>query len=155
VIARHTVARPQRLVLRPLRDGERDVLSAALAKSGLPVDDLDAPGHLFWRFETKDDIPAGFGGLEIHGDDALLRSVVTLPPVREGGIGSAIVATLEIEAQRRGARAIWLLTTSAAGFFRRLGYAACDRAVVPAAIRGTREFSALCPASADVLMKRI
>jgi N-acetylglutamate synthase-like GNAT family acetyltransferase len=155
VISRHTVARPQRLALRPLRGGERDVLAAALTKAGLPVDDLDAPGHLFWRFETKDDIPAGFGGLEIHGDDALLRSVVTLPPVREGGIGSAIVATLEVEAQRRGARAIWLLTTSAAGFFRRLGYAACDRAVVPAAIRATREFSALCPASADVLMKRI
>jgi N-acetylglutamate synthase-like GNAT family acetyltransferase len=154
MIARHALALPPRLVARALRAGEHGVLAAALTKSGLPVDDLEAAGHLFWRFETKDDIPLGFGGLEIYGDDALLRSVVTLPPVREGGIGSAIVAALEAEAQLRGARTIWLLTTSAGGFFKRLGYVVCDRAVVPDAIRATREFSDLCPATADVLVKR-
>lgn len=154
MIARHALARPPQLVARPLRAGERGVLGAALTKAGLPVDDLEAAGRLFWRFETRDDIPVGFGGLEPYGDDALLRSLVTLPPVREGGVGSAIVAMLEAEAQLRGARAVWLLTTSAGGFFKRLGYAVCDRAVVPDAIRATREFSNLCPATADVLVKR-
>jgi hypothetical protein len=37
----------------------------------------------------------------------------------------------------------------------RLGYAKCDRAVVPQKIRETPQFAALCPASADVLVKRL
>ena len=80
---------------------------------------------------------------------------MTLPPVRLRGIGGAIVAALEFEAQLLGCRAFWLLTTSAAGFFDRLGYAKCDRAVVPDAIRSSEQFAALCPASADVLVKRL
>jgi len=155
VRARRVLSPLPRLVATPLRSGERGVLAAALTKAGLPIDDLEAPGHLFWRFEAEDDIPVGFAGLEVYGDDALLRSLVTLPPVRESGIGAAIVGMLETEARLRGVQAMWLLTTSAAGFFQRLGYAACDRAVVPEAIRATCQFSALCPASADVLVKRL
>jgi amino-acid N-acetyltransferase len=144
-----------KLVARPLHSGERGALSAALAKAGLPTTDLEAPGRLFWRFETEDAVPVGFGGLEVHGADALLRSLVTLPPVRRRGIGAAIVAALEFEAQLHGCRSLWLLTGSAAGFFARLGYAKCERAAVPEAIRATAEFAALCPADADVLVKRL
>jgi amino-acid N-acetyltransferase len=143
-----------KLVVRPLRDGERGALAAALAKAKLPTDDIDAPGRLFWRFETTDEVLVGFGGLEPHGADALLRSLVTLPPVRGRGIGSAIVTALEFEARLIGCRNLWVITTTAADFFDRLGYARCERGVVPPAIRETAEFSTLCPASADVLMKR-
>jgi hypothetical protein len=44
---------------------------------------------------------------------------------------------------------------AASGFFTRLGYAKCDRAVVPQPIRDTAQFAVLCPASADVLVKRL
>ncbi len=100
-------------------------------------------------------MPVGFGGLEIHGEDALLRSLVILPPLRSRGLGAAVVAQLENEAALHGCRAVWLLTEAASGFFDRLGYAKCDRAVVPPKIRETREFAALCPAGADVLVKRL
>ena len=149
------VRKAPKLVPHPLRAGERQVLAAALTKSKLPVDDLEAPGHFFWRFETVDEVPVGFGGLEVYGTDALLRSLVTLPPVRNRGVGSAIVAALEFEAGLLGCRSIWLLTTSAAEFFGRLGYAKCDRAVVPETIMETQEFVSLCPTTADVLVKRI
>jgi len=148
-------SKPPRLFARPLKLGERGALSKALAKASLPVEDLDAPGPLFWRFETTDSMPVGFGGLEIHGEDALLRSLVILPPLRSRGLGAAVVAQLENEAALHGCRAVWLLTEAASGFFDRLGYAKCDRAVVPPKIRETREFAALCPASADVLVKRL
>jgi len=149
------VGQAPKLVPHPLRAGERQVLAAALTKSNLPVDDLEAPGHLFWRFETVNEMPVGFGGLEVYGTDALLRSLVTLPPVRNRGIGRAMVAALEFEAGLRGCRSVWLLTTSAAEFFTRLGYARCERAVVPEPIQKTEEFASLCPASAEVLVKRI
>jgi N-acetylglutamate synthase-like GNAT family acetyltransferase len=144
-----------KLMAHPLRAGERAALAAALAKAKLPTEDIEAPGRLFWRFETRDEVPVGFGGLEIHGEDALLRSLVTLPPVRSRGVGTAMVAALEFEARLRGCRGLWLITTSAAAFFARLGYARCERVAVPPAIRETAELAVLCPASADVLMKRL
>ena len=148
-------SRPPRLFAHPLKLGERGALSKALVRARLPVDDVEAPGPLFWRFETADSMPVGFGGLEIHGEDALLRSLLILPPLRSRGLGAALVAQLEIEAALHGCRAVWLLTEAASGFFDRLGYAKCDRAVVPEKIRETPQFAALCPASADVLVKRL
>lgn len=144
-----------KLVAKPLRAGERDALALALVKAGLPADDVDAPGRLFFRFETVNQLLAGYGGLEVLGDIALLRSVVTLPPLRRRGIGRAIVLGLETEAALRRCDAVYLLTTDAQEFFGKLGYRKCARAGVPAAIRGTTQFATLCPATADVLVKRI
>jgi len=136
----------------PLAPFERDGLRAALTRAKLPTDDIAAPGRLFWRFE-REDMLVGFGGLEIHGRDALLRSVVTLPPLRRRGIGAAIVAALETEALFAGSRTAWLLTTTAAPFFASLGYSVCDRANVPTTIQESQEFASLCPASATVMTK--
>src|SRR5438132_2386763 len=94
---------PVRLQMQPLAAFERDGLRAALIKAGLPVDNLGEPHVQCWRFETYNDVPVGFGALEIHGADALLRSVVTIPPVRRIGMGRAIVAALEAEARCRNA----------------------------------------------------
>ena len=147
--------RTPKLITCPLLIGERSVLAAALKTSKLPIEDIEAPGRLFFRFETVEGLPVGFGGLELHASEALMRSVVVLPPVRRQGIGAAIVASLELETQLHGCRNLWLITTSAAEFFDRLGYVRCDRAAVPSAISTTTEFAALCPASADVLVKHL
>lgn len=145
--------RTPKLITCPLLIRERSALAAALETSKLPIEDIEAPGRLFWRFETVEGVPVGFGGLELHASEALLRSVVVLPPVRRQGIGAAIVAALELEARLHGCRNLWLITTSAAEFFDLLGYVRCDRAAVPSAIRATAEFATLCPANAEVLVK--
>jgi N-acetylglutamate synthase-like GNAT family acetyltransferase len=144
-----------KLTAHPLRAGELGALLAVLARAQLPTADIEAPGRLFWRFETQDEVPVGFGGLELHGEDALLRSLVTLPPVRGRGIGTAMVAALEFEARLHGCANLWLITTDAADFFAQLGYARCERTVAPPAIRETAQFATLCPESADVLMKKL
>lgn len=148
-------AKPPRLFAFPLKLGERGALSRALAKAKLPIDDIESPTLLFWRFETTDSIPVGFGGLEIYGEDALMRSIVILPPLRSRGLGTAVVGQLETEAAVLKCRAVWLLTDGASEFFDRLGYAKCDRAVVPQAIRESRQFAQLCPETAEVLVKRL
>jgi N-acetylglutamate synthase-like GNAT family acetyltransferase len=145
----------RRLLATPLAAWERDGLKAALVRAGLPADDVGDARLLFWRFETIEGTPVGFGGLEIHGSDALLRSLVTLPPLRQIGMGAAMVAVLEIEARALKCRAIYLLTTSDTKFFGRLGYAPCARSDVPPAIRGSRQFAALCPPSAAAMVKHI
>jgi N-acetylglutamate synthase-like GNAT family acetyltransferase len=144
-----------RLLANPLAAWERDGLKTALIRAGLPADDVDDPQLLFWRFESINDVPVGFGGLEIHGSDALLRSLVILPPLRDIGMGRAIVATLETEAAARQCLTIYLLATSQEEFFSRLGYAPCARGEVPEAIRASRQFASLCPANAAVMVKRM
>jgi len=144
-----------RLQVQPLAVWEREGLRAALVKAGLPADDVADPRVLCWRFETYNDVPVGFGGLEIFGADALLRSLVTIPPLRRIGLGSAMVAALEAEAAARKCRAIYLLTASQAAFFSRLGYTRCERKKIPAAIRARAQFVSRGPADATAMVKRI
>src|SRR5258708_36045599 len=104
--------RRRRLLATPLAAWERDGLKAALLKVRLPADDVGDARVLFWRFETVEDIPVGFGGLEIHGGDALLRSLVTLPPLRQIRMGATMVATVEAEARARSCHGIFVLTAA-------------------------------------------
>jgi amino-acid N-acetyltransferase len=142
------------LFAQPLATWERDGLKASLLRAGLPVDDVEEPGSLFWRFE-RDDVPVGFAGIEVHGQDALLRSLVTLPPVRQRGIGSAMVEKMETEARARGANAVYLLSGDAALFFAKLGYVPCARDAVPAAIAATTPFAEPRPAAATAMVKQV
>jgi N-acetylglutamate synthase-like GNAT family acetyltransferase len=143
-----------RLTSFPLATWEREGLKAALAKVGLPTAGIEAADRLFWRFETEDLTPVGFGGLEIHGEHGLVRSVVTLPPVRGKGIGGQIVAMLEVEARGRGCRELWLITAAGGEYFGGFGYTPCDPAKVPDAIQKTEQFTA-CPAGATAMTKRL
>jgi N-acetylglutamate synthase-like GNAT family acetyltransferase len=143
-----------RLQAMPLAAFERDGLKAALRKAGLPCDDVEQSDALFWRFDTGDDMPAGFAGLEFHGPDALLRSLVTLPPRRGVGVGRAIVAALEQEARLRGCDAIYLLAP-APDYFARAGYAALSRDAVPEAIRASSQFHSPICATAAAMVKEL
>jgi amino-acid N-acetyltransferase len=143
-----------RLSALPLAAWERDGLQAALVRSGLPAADVGEADRLFWRFETTEDVPIGFGGIELHGREGLLRSVVILPPLRRHGYGTAVVAVLELEAQSRGCRMLYLLAPMAQSFCARLGYLPCVRASVPEPVRASREFAAY-PSSTPVLAKAL
>jgi N-acetylglutamate synthase-like GNAT family acetyltransferase len=143
-----------RLQAMPLATFERDGLKAALRKAGLPCEDIEQSGPLFWRFDTDDDIPAGFAGLELHGPDALLRSLVTLPPRRGAGIGRAIVATIEQEARLHGCDAIYLLTQEP-DYFARAGYAALSRDAVPDAVRTSSQFHSQIYVAAGAMVKEL
>jgi N-acetylglutamate synthase-like GNAT family acetyltransferase len=143
------------LVAHPLAIDERAALAAALSKSGLPAEGLDRPGPLFWRFETPEMLPVGFGGLEMHGDLAVLHSIVTLPPVRTRGIGHAIVTALEDEARLRHARAAYLQAATAASLFEGLGYAVCDGHELPAPIRECEQLRSAAADGATIMVKQL
>jgi amino-acid N-acetyltransferase len=75
--------------------------------------------------------------------------------MRGRGCGRRLVAEAEQYAARNGVQSLYLLTTTAEEFFRRLGYVRIDRASAPEAIRQTSEFSGLCPSSSAVMMKAL
>ena len=130
-------------------------LAAALAAGDLPVDDLAAPGRTFFAYRTLGGTLVGYGGFELFGPEVLLRSVVVLPTLRGRGIGRNLVPLLMRRAFDRGARRAWLLTTSAAPYFEKIGFARSRREVAPPDIATTSQFTTLCPASAVLLSRSI
>ncbi|AYG94796.1 N-acetyltransferase [Brevundimonas naejangsanensis] len=129
-------------------------LIAALEAAGLPTDDLREPGRRFYRFEDDAGL-IGYGGLEEIGQDALIRSIVVVDDRRGDGFGAAILSWLEAEAVRQRATGLYLLTTSAAAFFRKHGYAILSRSAAPPAVAASRQFGTLCPASAAFMFKEL
>lgn len=150
-----------------LDPAELGAMIAWLEAARLPTDDVVAQGRIFYRFDaaapggvakaetTRAPAPLGFGGLEGSGADRLLRSVVVAPERRGSGVGAALVAALEEAARGDGAQRLHLLTTTAARFFATHGYRPADRGAAPAAIAASREFTALCPASATYMVKTL
>ena len=138
--------------IRPARLEDLGAVQALLRASDLPWEDV---GPHFGAFLVGERLGAlvACAGFEQYGEVALVRSVALAPALRARGLGAALCETLLGDARRRGVRAMFLLTTSAAGFFARQGFAPLAREHAPAAIRATREFAELCPASA-VLMQR-
>ncbi len=99
--------------------------------------------------------PIAMVGVELCGASALLRSLVVRPEHRSAGLGAALVEHAETYARACGARAMYLLTTTAESFFERRGYAPAARASAPPEIAATREFAAICPASSAFMSKRL
>jgi amino-acid N-acetyltransferase len=120
----------------------------ALADAGLPRCAQQA------RCFALDD-GDGFGAIEGEGSDYLLRSVVVPAGRRGTGRGAALVAALAEMAREAGAERLWLLTTEAAEFFARCGWASVDRTVAPSTIRANEQFTTLCPASATLMLREL
>ncbi len=130
-------------------------VSKLLTESGLPAADL-SPAHLEHFFATgAPEQLTGVVGLEISGDVALLRSLAVAADCRSQGLGQELVAAAERHAHSLGVKELYLLTTTAQHFFGRLGYRDSARASAPAAIRATREFAGLCPASSAFMNKTL
>ena len=142
-----------KLTITPLESSELAGLAQALNTAGLPNSDLVDPDRMFFRFDA--DSLIGYGGLEGQGTDRLLRSIVILGDHRGYGLGQALVATLEQQARDLGICRLHLLTTTAAPFFRALGYIDAVRDAAPPAVAASREFISLCPASASYLAKAL
>jgi amino-acid N-acetyltransferase len=97
----------------------------------------------------------GLAGLETHGRDALLRSVVVDAQYRGEGIGRALLDGAYDLARRDGVARLYLLTTSAHDWFARAGFSDCPRDQAPQAIRGSWEFQQGCPTSAAFMSREV
>jgi amino-acid N-acetyltransferase len=128
---------------------------ALLQAEGLPTSDL-MEGHLEHFFFTgSGGALSAVVGLELYGEDALLRSLVVSAAARTQGLGSALVHHAEVYAAAQRVRSLYLLTTTAESYFTHRGYQRIDRAQAPPAIQSTREFASLCPANSAFMIKRL
>jgi amino-acid N-acetyltransferase len=132
-------------------DGIRQLLSA----SSLPDEDL-TPAHLEHFFVAEEgETLVGVVGMERYGDVALLRSLAVSAPHRGEGVGRRLTDAIEQHARREGVHELYLLTTTAAGYFEQRGYRRIEREGMPRAIQTTEEAARLCPSSATCMRKRV
>jgi amino-acid N-acetyltransferase len=134
---------------------EENAVKRLLAESGLPTADI-AVGHMEHFFGCSG--PSGLAavvGLELYSNVGLLRSLAVAAPARGCGLGKRLVAHAERYAQERGVKELYLLTTTAEAFFSRLGYRQVARDAVPDAIKASREYAGICPASSAVMTRKL
>jgi N-acetylglutamate synthase-like GNAT family acetyltransferase len=144
------------LELRSARPDEPAAVEALVSAAGLPAAGI-ADG---FRDGSADFIVAeragrivGVIGLERYGEYGLLRSAAVVPAERGRGVGEALVAALLHRARALGVRELWLLTTTAEGYFPRFGFEVTDRSAAPAPLLASAEFRGACPASAIALRR--
>jgi amino-acid N-acetyltransferase len=130
-------------------------VEALLSANHLPTSDLQNNSKVTLFGCAADSQLLGVVGLEMCGPSALLRSLAVPATERGNGLGAALVAYAEQYAARQGADTIYLLTTTAAGFFERHGYSHVARQTAPASIAATSQFSDLCPSSSAFMAKPV
>ena len=102
-----------------------------LTVSALPTEGVEA-GLSRFLVSEEDGRLVATAGIEMGDGAALLRSVAVAPASRGEGIGIEIVRQALRLATVTGAESVYLLTTTAAGFFARFGFAPALRAEIEA-----------------------
>ncbi len=138
--------------LRSARPDDLAAVARLLTASNLPLDGVAEALSDFVVAEAGDAL-VGVAGLEVCGDHALLRSVAVDPAWRAHGIGRALVTRVISDAEARGIRGLYLLTTTAERYFPSFGFRPIGREAVPDDVRATAEFRGACPASATVMCR--
>jgi amino-acid N-acetyltransferase len=124
-----------------------------LTKSDLPV--AGVLEHIGTALVARlDGQIVGCAALEVYPDGALLRSVAVDSAAKGGGIGTALTTSALDLARTLNMPAVYLLTTTAEGFFPRFGFARIAREEVLPSVQASIEFRSACPASA-IVMRRI
>ena len=142
------------MILRAATRSDLPAIERMLVASGLPLDGVSAALPSFVLAESDGRL-VGVAGLEVCCDDALLRSVAVDAEWRSRGLGRALVTRVISDAEARGIRAVYLLTTTAESYFPSFGFERITRDDVPDAVRATDEFQGACPASATVMRRAI
>jgi amino-acid N-acetyltransferase len=121
-----------------------------LTASNLPHDGLAE--HFATAVVARDgNAVVGSAALEVYGEAALLRSVVVAEELRSQGHGRTLITSVLELARAYGVRRVYLLTTTAEGYFPSFGFAPITRAEVEPAVRSSAEFTGACPTSAAVM----
>lgn len=141
-------------LVNPATITDRAAIVDLLSSLSLPTADLPETLDNFKILKNVDQV-IGVCGLEVFGTVALLRSLAVAPGNQQQGLGEMLLkATLEL-AKEKEVQQVYLITNTAAAFFAKRGFKPVERALVPAVIQSTAQFSFVCPASATVMYRQI
>ncbi|MFZ5608150.1 MAG: GNAT family N-acetyltransferase [Pseudomonadota bacterium] len=139
------------LKIIPVASEDYGALAQMLADSALLTSDLEGENKHFFAFVDEDGWRVGVGGFEIYGEDALLRSFLTVSAHRGQGLGAEMLALLLAEARHRGATTVYLFTEGAEGFFKKQGFTPVAKEDAPATLRASAQYRVHCADKAVML----
>ncbi len=125
-----------------------------LRSESLPVEDISTELPNFFVIEHDGKVVAAIG-LEIYGEDALLRSMVVDRECRNRSLATTLLDRLFLRAGEQKIKGLYLITTTAEKYFHKKGFEIIDRQLVPALIKSSREFTSLCPSTAIVMTREL
>jgi protein-tyrosine-phosphatase/N-acetylglutamate synthase-like GNAT family acetyltransferase len=141
------------ITLRDAAPADLAAVAALLTASHLPL--AGVPHDLNGFVVADDGRIVGAAAVEVWGASGLLRSVAVDPAHQGRRLGAALVERALDRARAAGVEDVFLLTTTAEGYFPRHGFAVVSRDSVPAALRESEEFRGACPASAVLMHRRL
>ncbi len=142
------------MTFEELAPGDFATVFELLNEAGLDYSDLKQPGIRLFQL-VENGILCAVGGLETKDGQALLRSVAVKKELQGRGLGKRLVAQIEKAAGQSGIRSLYLLTTTASGFFQSLGYSIIHRDDFAEPLKKTAQFAGLCPVSAVCMKKEL
>jgi amino-acid N-acetyltransferase len=136
--------------VRSATSGDWENIAQLLTEGRLPTD--GARDHLAtFVVATQGPVLLGCAGIEQYGDLGLLRSVAVAEKAGRRGVGAELVRAVLERARSLGVREVYLLTTSAAGYFPRFGFEQIGREALPSSLEASEEMRGACPASAAAM----
>ncbi len=145
----------QTIKIRPAVAKDLQDVKTLLSACDLPADGLEQQfGGSYCVAELHEEM-VGVGGVEVYDPYGLLRSVAVSPAWKSKSVGEAVIKDRLAWAKSRGLSAVFLLTTTAAGYFERFGFRSIVRDAVPSEIKKSAEFFSVCPQSATVMVKSL
>ncbi|MEP7326864.1 MAG: arsenic resistance N-acetyltransferase ArsN2 [Gemmatimonadota bacterium] len=145
------MGRPETATIRQAAAGDHRGLLSLLTEAGLPVEGVPESLEGFLVAETADGTIVGAAGIETHGHQGLLRSVVVSPALRGTGLGQALTEHALARARNSGLIDLYLLTTTAERFFPRFGFEPISRDRIRGAVLASAEFQGACPSTAVIM----
>ncbi|PNY80932.1 arsenic resistance N-acetyltransferase ArsN2 [Deinococcus koreensis] len=134
--------------MRALTSTDLGATQALLRSLNLPTVGVQPEGFVV---AEEDGEVVALAGLEVHGRVGLLRSVAVRPEQRSRGVARRLVEHIIQRARDEGLGDLYLLTTTAAGYFPRFGFQPRPRSLAPAALNASPEFQGVCPESATLM----
>jgi len=140
--------------IRPARKGDEAAIQGLLRLAELPSEDVSEHLETFLVAVVGGEI-VGTVGLEVTGSSGLLRSLAVAVPLRGIGLGKLLYGEIVEKARSLGIQRLGLLTTTAEGFFARVGFEKEKRSDIPPFIALSKEYKIYCPSTAVVMTKTI
>lgn len=128
-------------------------ITALLTEADLPAHDLAEHFPAAYVVARDGAAIVGCAGLERYGGAGLLRSVTVAPRVRGSGLGRALARERIAAARAAELETVYLLTTSAAAFFRKLGFVDVSRADAAPVLAGASQLGACCATAACLALR--
>jgi N-acetylglutamate synthase-like GNAT family acetyltransferase len=139
------------IALLPAHTADLDALKALLQSASLPLDGLGDQFPSAYVIASFGETLVGAAGLERYGNSGLLRSLAVAVAARGIGLGRRLVLDRLAAARSSKIERVYLLTTTAAAYFEKLGFLPAVRSEVPEELRASPEFASACPATAACL----